>query len=297
MSDFLNAGEKRRFGDPDATPDTDAVAEAAADGGEEDMTDLGALAGGQRRSRFDVGDGAEPEAEEATSVPGDSEDGNDGDGEEPAYNGTVPEDSEEEESTPWTAPFSRLGGDSSTFAGVIPTAWRPDMQVQSYIGITDMLLHYLVEQESRYAMTMPIHACGIDPVVFEHADYVQEEGDSSRFFSVTVGEGDDASERLYELVEIDGELYMSCISDFLNRGYFEQIITAATCAIKEHGQYIFPLVGLRSLSEDPSTGLLNTMRLNSYELNALISYMSQFSGVQITSFTNEDGHECLSFQL
>lgn len=186
--------------------------------------------------------------------------------------------------------------------------WRPSMATPNYIGETSMLLEYLKRLERLHKVTMPIKACGIDPILFKNVTYLSsqeagsenEENDEliSTIFSIPTP-GDEGDAPLYELILVDKELYMSCLSECLDQDYLNSIIAEATSTVKAFGRYIYQMVGFKKLaleSGQQEGRLLNTLRLNTYEMSVLISYMQQFKGIQVTYKVIED-KQCICFDL
>ena len=178
--------------------------------------------------------------------------------------------------------------------------WRPSMETPDYIGETEMLLEYLKRQERLHRVTMPIQACGIDPILFSNVKYleIQDGGSESvEVFEIPSGSGESANTSAYELIKVDSNLYMSCITECLDRDYLNSVIAEATSAVKACGSYVFQMVGYKKLAleEGKTEGrLLNTLKLNSYEMSVLISYMSQFEGITI-SYRIINGKQCICF--
>ncbi len=189
--------------------------------------------------------------------------------------------------------------DSTKFAN----GYDPNMAVLSYIGNTDMLVDYIHRLSMFHHVTMPLRACGIDPVVFDHVTRISygenednTDAEPSNFFPVE--EKDEAhTEYDYEIISVDGELYMSCVTDCIDRDYLSSIIAEATTAMIERGEYVFRMVGLRRISVDGTVSagtLFNTLRLNTYEMSTLCTYMEKF-GVQ-PAYQVIEGHECIVFK-
>lgn len=194
--------------------------------------------------------------------------------------------------------FADSGVDASAalpFAG----EWAPDMETPNYIGMTEMLLNYLKGQEAKHHVTMPIRACGIDPIVFRNVERVSTGEDSvpNPEAPFAIGEGDDIS--LYEIIEVDGDLYMSCVDSCLNREYLNSILAEATTCMKARGSYTFEMVGFRKLAleEGQSTArLLNTLRLNTYEMSVLTTYLCSVQGVTV-EFGTINNKACIQFTM
>ena len=182
--------------------------------------------------------------------------------------------------------------------------WRPVMATPNYIGETSMLLEYLKRQERLHKVTMPIRACGIDPILFENIKFLElpprEDGkDNPKMFEIPSEHGDDEAVSAYELIKVDNNLYLSCVTECLDKDYLNSIIAEATAAVKATGRYVFSMVGFKKLAleQGKTEGrLLDTLRLNSYEMSVLISYMNQFQGITINYQVIND-KQCIVFQL
>lgn len=182
--------------------------------------------------------------------------------------------------------------------------FSPQMDLLNYIGNTNMLLQYLFTEERKHKVTMPIKACGIDPRMFEHVEYAVEEPEDgeegaeepTNVFTISVDVNGDTHTSLYELITVDGSQFMSCMSECLDEAYLHQIIAEATLSMRESGQYIFRMVGLRRLAIDNGTTgqLLETLRLNTFEMSALCSYMEGFDVEP--SFEVINKHQCICFR-
>lgn len=182
--------------------------------------------------------------------------------------------------------------------------WRPTMATPDYIGETSMLLEYLKRQERLHKVTMPIRACGIDPILFSNVKFLELPGaegqEPPKMFEIPAekkGE-DQGAVSAYELIQVDNNLYLSCVSECLDRDYLNSVIAEATSAVKACGKYIFQMVGYKKLAleEGKTEGrLLDTLKLNSYEMSALISYMGQFDNIRIT-YQVIDNKQCICFE-
>lgn len=185
-------------------------------------------------------------------------------------------------------------------------AWSPQMPTPDYVGDTLMILRYLHRLERFHRITMPIKACGVDPIVFKNVEVLQAETNGHDLFQIPVNESEEAevSQPTYELIKIDDELYMSCVTDCLNDNYLGRIIEEATTSVKATGSYVFEMVGFRHLTVEPENGssapesshggLLKTLRLNTYEMSVLTAYMSQFPGMS-TTYEVRGGQQCICF--
>ena len=173
--------------------------------------------------------------------------------------------------------------------------WNPQMEEVQFLGQTEMRLSYMLSLEQMYRVNMPIRACGIDPILFEYLDY-QEEG-SGKIFTIGSGEYEKRSPK-FELVEADGELYLSCVTECVDQSYLNKVIMEATEAISKYGHYTYEICGFRKLyNTDGGPGqMIYTLRMNSFEMSALCSYMAQNESIQ-TSFVEIDGKQAIEFTL
>lgn len=168
-----------------------------------------------------------------------------------------------------------------------------------------MLLDYMVRLEREFGVTLPFKACGIDTIVFDNAAVQQQDGPST--VQISVGEGDEKSDRFYEKISVDGVVYLSCINESLNPEYLHRIISEAVDSVYIHRHYVYTLVGPRPLNnrfvkvkdeagEDINKQeFIETMKLNSYELSVFINYMNSIDGVRVVHGTY-DGHAAIMFQ-
>lgn len=180
--------------------------------------------------------------------------------------------------------------------------WRPSMSTLDYIGDKDLILNYLYRLERKYRVTMPIKVCGIDPIVFNNVEFIASDvvgAEKAFLIPNNTSTEENAEQAAYELVEVDNDLYLSCLSECLDIDYLHSILAEATTSIKTSGSYIYSLVGLRmlALGEGEKEGrLLNTLRLNNYEMSVLISYMEQFPGMNVT-YAIMDEHQVIKFVI
>lgn len=224
---------------------------------------------------------------------------------DPEGEGEMDDDEEEVEgpyaSSEYSSPLFTLinvedGG--MPFAG----EWSPSMDTPTYIGETEMLLQYLHRMERKHKVTMPIKACGIDPIVFENVETLEEMQAISKFkvFQIPLPESSESeSNPVYEIIEVDGSLYLSCISECLDKGYLNSIMAEATAAIKSVETYVFEMVGFRKLSmgdESKPASLINTLRLNTFEMSTLVSYMNQVPNINV-SYQNIENKQCICFTV
>lgn len=232
-------------------------------GGEEDDSDSTSMEG--------VEDGAEEGAYDADGTDEDGEEyGDDEDG------GEYGDDEEESEefSHPIDAPiFTFVDVDS---AQPFAPEWSVAMPTTAYIGDTQMLLKYLYEVERRNRLSIPIRACGVDAIALEQAKANGIKSTGGKIvFPIDVGEGNTAP--TYEVLDIKGELYLSCVSEAVNPEYLSSIIMEATTAIKNNGSYVFEICGYRKLAGEANSvsTLIYTLKLNTYEMSYLCSYMDK----------------------
>lgn len=193
---------------------------------------------------------------------------------------------------PFSPGFTLLDKNCEDFAA----EFSPNMETPGYIGESAFLLSYLYKLERRFQLTMPIKACGIDPVVFEHVEFVPLSTDANSAEATTFCMDVDGTKVLYELAKVDNELYMSCVSECLNPDYMKAVIQDATVNMVERGEYVFPMVGYRemALQEGESTAkLLRTLRLNTFEMSTLCAYMEGFNAS--VSFEVLNGKQCIRF--
>lgn len=163
-----------------------------------------------------------------------------------------------------------------------------------YIGETSMLLDYVRRLEKLHGVSMPVKACGLDPIVFAEATRGEGEEESGNSFIIK----DESEELSYELLSVDNGLYISCMTQCLNEDYLRSVLREATMEVAEHGEYTYYLVGFRELAKNEHEGtvsLIRTLRLNTYELSVLCSYMEQ-SGAMATYGTT-DGRQCIYFKI
>lgn len=188
------------------------------------------------------------------------------------------------------------------FAGI----WRPTMATPDYIGNNAVLLRYLYDQERKHKITMPIKACGIDPIVFNYVDLLleKEPGDTDtdvpRLYTIPGVESDENGQPVaYELIRVDGNYYMSCVSQYLDEEYLTSVLAEATTAVKGTGEYIYQLVSYRKLIVEPGQSegqLLCTLRLNTFEMSVLVSYMKSFENMSVV-YKTLNGKQCIVFSV
>ena len=177
------------------------------------------------------------------------------------------------------------------------------MATPEYIGNNAVLLRYLYDQERKHRVTMPIKACGIDPIAFTYADTLLggDEGDDvPKLYTVPGVEPDAAGQPVaYELIRVDGSLYMSCVSQCLDEEYLTSVLAEATTAIKETGEYIYQLVNYRKLVLEAGQSecqLLHTLRLNTFEMSVLVTYMKSFENMSV-AYKTIGGKQCIVFSV
>lgn len=198
-------------------------------------------------------------------------------------------------SEPDSAGFSETSSDTPGFTVVNVEDNMVSVFAKEYTSVDDvvgcvadvnMLLSYMIRTERTLGVTLSFEAYGIDPIVFEQAAAEIPDGQPRVVAIPAPGRevSDDYMGDLYELIEIDGHLYLSCVSESLNKDYLHQVIAEATEAVVTHGRYIYTLVGPRPLRavDGAEQKFVNTLKLNSYELSVLLSYMSKVDGVRVT---------------
>ena len=160
-----------------------------------------------------------------------------------------------------------------------------EMEQVPCVAETTMLMQYMVAMERHRATTLSFPACGVDPKVFyEHKEKCNPDG--PMVLEVDTGSPDGTTTAEYEMVEVDGVNYLSCTTDCLDPDYMHSIIAEATEAIYTHNKYVFTLVGPKPVEsnmrgEGEPKVFVETLRLNSYELSALIGYMESITGVTV----------------
>lgn len=235
-------------------------------------------------------------AEDEEEYNGEDDSEGEGEGDDDEEEAEAPYTSSEDSSPLFTLINVEDGG--MPFAG----EWSPSMDTPTYIGETEMLLQYLHRMERKHKVTMPIKACGIDPIVFENVETLEEMQAVSKFkvFQIPLPEGSESeSDPVYEIIEVDGSLYLSCISECLDKGYLNSIMAEATAAIKSVGTYVFEMVGFRKLSmgeESKPASLIDTLRLNTFEMSTLVSYMNQVPNIKV-SYQNIENKQCICFTV
>lgn len=191
--------------------------------------------------------------------------------------------------------------------------YRPSLQIRRCVADRDMLLKYMADTEHRYHLTLSFPAYGVDPIVFDEAAAAraktyQDSGDEIPLGSDIVeiampgtGDGESKVVNLYEKIEVDGVLYLSSVTECLDADYLHNVIREATEEIYMHGQYMYTMVGPRPLVEnkqvDHANGnpLIETLKLNSYELNMLVGYVSGIAGVNVT-YGTFDNRQAILFK-
>lgn len=188
--------------------------------------------------------------------------------------------------------FTVVDIDASAMSN-IAKEYSPMLNTIDCVADTSMLLNYMVARERKDNVTFSFPACGVDPVVFD----VQAEslGDAGQpgVIPITVpgGAASENHEEFYEKIEVDGVLYLSCISQCLNDQYLHQVIAEATEEVYIHNHYMYTLVGPRPLlstDTDGTCSFINTLKLNSYELSVLLAYMGRIPNIQIQHIVHND---------
>ena len=197
---------------------------------------------------------------------------------------------------PSTPKFMRIDVDGDTMLG-FSGEYNPAMITQNCIADKTMLLEYMVATERRYDITMSFPAYGVDPIVFDEvlkemrktsAEPGEEAAALPPVVAIAVKGRDKDSGRelqeMYEKIEVDGVLYLSCISECLDKEYLHKVIAEATEAVYMHGSYVYTMVGPKPITIDGEAQgeFIETLKLNSYELSVLLSYMQRIDGVNVT---------------
>lgn len=175
--------------------------------------------------------------------------------------------------------------------------YSPVFDTVKCIADVSMLLQYMVATERKHNVTLSFPAYGIDPIVFEKAQdaMVGMPEDAPPCVIIPVPGRDESAGEMYEMIEVDGALYLSCISESLNPDYLHQVIAEASEGVFTHGEYIYTLVGPRPLSSDAGNQtFVETLKLNSYELSVLLGYMSNVPGVDVC-YGAYNGREAITF--
>lgn len=186
--------------------------------------------------------------------------------------------------------------------------YKPTAGVVGCVADRDMLLRYMVSVERKYGVTVSFPACGVDPNIFDiSVAEIRAESEGENHPPVvtipvagraTSEDNPDASE-IYEKIEVDGIQYLSCASECLDRDYLHTVLAEATEAVFMHGEYIYTMVGPRPLVCEGDTEyagkFIETLKLNSYELSVLLSYMQKIDGV-VTSFGVYNGRSAIMFK-
>ena len=203
------------------------------------------------------------------------------------------------ESAPTTAPkFTVVSAGKESWANFSRDYKPAEMEQVPCVAETTMLMQYMVAMERHRATTLSFPACGVDPKVFyEHKEKYNPDG--PMVLEVDTGSADGATTAEYEMVEVDGVNYLSCTTDCLDPDYMHSIIAEATEAIYTHNKYVFTLVGPKPVEsnmrgEGEPKVFVETLRLNSYELSALIGYMESITGVSV-QHCEYNGRAALTF--
>lgn len=179
---------------------------------------------------------------------------------------------------------------------IYATEYFSNIVTRDFIADPQMLLDYMVSKERQLGLTVSFEVCGVDPRVFK--EICGDNGDGApAVITLSVKTSAEAREALYECVEVDGRNYLSCVSESLNPDYVHQVIADATEALYLTGKYVFTLVGPRpieSSAEQGVTYVLDTLKLNSYELGVLTSYMLQRGDVDMR-YCIINGRTCIEF--
>lgn len=164
------------------------------------------------------------------------------------------------------------GIDSSMLFGLIPDGYNA-VRTECVANLDD-LLQYMVALEQSSNLTLSFHAYGIDPIVFY--EKLKQEGRDDGTLTLTL-EYDNAEGEVvhsysadYCALEVDGQLYLSCVSRCTDGAYLQDIIRRMFEGLQTSGIYSFQLVGPRTVvTTDEDYRTVNTLRLNSYEMAVL----------------------------
>lgn len=163
--------------------------------------------------------------------------------------------------------------------------YTPSFETVDCVAEIDMLLEYMVRVERQNGITMSFRAYGVDPIVFAKALPAEVLEGAPACVGIPVNgraATENGSEEIYEMIEVDDALYLSCMSESLNQDYLHQVISEATEEIFTHGKYVYTLVGPRPLAvKGGAQYFIETLKLNSYEMSVLLAYMNGVDGVKI----------------
>lgn len=172
------------------------------------------------------------------------------------------------------------------------------MDTVDWVGSINYLLSYIVELQSTFKLTLPLSTLGVSTEMFRYVP--REENGLYR-----VGKD------LYELIEIDGDFFMSCMTAPIDVDRFKSIVQELLCNMNEGGEYKLRRAGYRILtfannppadatgieSDVKDRALVYALNLNSYEIQALCRYASALPGITITNEEDKDHGAILRFVL
>lgn len=170
---------------------------------------------------------------------------------------------------------------------------------------SDLLSTYMTSMERSLGVTLSFEAYGIDPIVFDDLKKRQgvEDGVVTINYPAEVdsdGVTTSLASAQYEMLSIDGKLYLSCVSDVLDDKYLKSVVAQGMEALTMHNEFIYTYVGPRPILVPVPGGteyerrVIETLKLNTKELSILLSCMKSVEGVQYYS-AMVDGHSCMVF--
>lgn len=280
MGDFASqvaGATRKKFNDAPEQGSAEAAAAAAFGGSEQsaEQTAPEAQAATQLNDLINQATGQSAEEQEVAPVQS----------EEPAQTPVEP-DRAAVASANMEAVFATVGVDKETLASFAREYSKLSTPV-TCVADTKMLLEYMVSKERSTGVTASFHACGVDTVAFEQA---AAETEGTGVVPINVQGKEEPA--LYEKIKVDGEYYLSCLSECLNADYLYQVISEATEALYVQGVYTYTLIGPRPIANHG--GFINTLKLNSYELSVLLAFVDSMGGVT-TKHCIEDGRATIKF--
>lgn len=166
---------------------------------------------------------------------------------------------------------------------------NPEMYVYEWVGNTNLLLDYIINIQNKANLTIPLEALGVDTQMFDLVNL-----DKNQI---------QVDDKYYELICVDGKHYLSCLSCASDVEHFKSLILDITSKLNEFGSYTLYRSCLRVFDikneEDNPISDINTrsfvycLNLNSFELQAIKTYLSKVGSVTITAKKNEEGREIL----
>ena len=182
-----------------------------------------------------------------------------------------------------------------------------NMNINNCVADQRMLLKYMVEQERALGVALSFRAVGVDTIVFDTVCTTSDDPTEPPMVAVVPDENNLDEENnpvtyYYEKITVDGEVYLSCLSDVLDSAYLHQIITDVAEALYTHGIYTYTLIGPRPLrgrtvkhGDHECQQFIETLKLNSYELSVLIGYVQKLGNINI-SYGEYNGHQAIFFE-